>query len=154
MKITPKRGPDSSLKKTQPDRRATPNRWCQAARVRPCQVKTNRSGDRDLARVPRATSHDRAKEESEARADRAIQHARAMPASLRLRGVLEKRILCNFWGDHSFLGFVRYQFFFFSLELMRTLKLSINENEWFLNSNWILIACLSLYTINILLCFS
>jgi len=70
-------------------------------------VKTNGSADRDLARVPRATWHNRAKEESEARADRAVQHARAMPVSLRLRGGLEKRILCNFWGDYSFLGFVR-----------------------------------------------
>ena len=59
-------------------------------------MKTNGSADRDLARVPRA------KEESEARADRAVQHARAMPVSLRLREGLEKRMLCNFWGGYFF----------------------------------------------------
>ena len=51
------------------------------------------------------TWHDRAKEKNEARANRAVQHARAIPVSLWLRGGLEKRILCNFWRGHSFLGF-------------------------------------------------
>jgi len=48
-------------------------------------VERKGSEDRDLALVPRADWHDRAKEDRLARADRADRHARASPAAAAAR---------------------------------------------------------------------
>ena len=107
MKITPLRGSEFIFEEN------STRQACHTRQVMPGGKGTTvpsedkwKRGQR-FATGARATRHDRAKEKNEARAYRAVQHARAIPVPLRLREGLEKRILCNFWGDYSFLGFVR-----------------------------------------------